>query len=186
MQFDFGESSPDCEKLNPQLFSIRWTGSVFAPETGEYEFVVRSEHGTQLWINDHARPLIDDPVRSKDDTESRATIFLLGGRFYPLKLDFVKIVGQEDDSKEEKARRPLGEGVDCAYVEAPAARREVIPGRNLSPNEVPETFVVATPFPADDRNVGYERGRSVSKDWDQPPRRPPSRSRATSTGTVRN
>ena len=44
---------------------------------------------------------------------------------------------------------------------------EVIPQRNLSPDESPETFVVATPFPPDDRSVGYERGTSVSKAWDQ-------------------
>ena len=28
-------------------------------------------------------------------------------------------------------------------------------------------FVPATPFPPDDRSVGYERGTSISKAWDQ-------------------
>jgi hypothetical protein len=167
VKFEFGESSPDPAKLSPYLFSIRWTGSVYAPETGEYEFVIRSEHGTQLWVNDRARPLIDALVRSKADTESRATIFLLGGRFYPLKLDFIKIVGQEDDSKEEIAKRPSVKASVALLWKPPQGALEVVPRRNLSPNEAPETFVAATPFPVDDRNVGSERGRSVSKDWDQ-------------------
>jgi hypothetical protein len=44
---------------------------------------------------------------------------------------------------------------------------EVIPARNLSPQENPELFVVLAPFPPDDRSVGYERGTSISKEWDQ-------------------
>ena len=53
-------------------------------------------------------------------------------------------------------------------MEAPAARTfEVIPRRNLSPSVVPEVFVLQTPFPPDDRSVGYERGTSISKAWDQ-------------------
>ncbi len=167
VRFDFGESSPDTEKLNAQLFSIRWTGSVFAPETGEYEFIIRSEHGTQLWINDPARPVIDAVIRSKDETESRATIYLLGGRFYRLKLEFTKIIGQEDDSKNEKAKRPSVKASIALLWKPPQRAEEVIPERNLAPGEVAETFVLATPFPADDSSVGYERGSSVSKDWDQ-------------------
>ena len=31
---------------------------------------------------------------------------------------------------------------------------------------MPETFVLSTPFPPDDRSAGYERGTSVSKAWD--------------------
>src|SRR5947209_6102792 len=34
VQFDFGTSSPDPEKLDVNQFSIRWAGSVLAPETG--------------------------------------------------------------------------------------------------------------------------------------------------------
>lgn len=44
---------------------------------------------------------------------------------------------------------------------------EVIPRRNLLPSSVPESFILKTPFPPDDRSVGYERGTSVSKAWDQ-------------------
>ena len=52
-------------------------------------------------------------------------------------------------------------------MEDSEASFEVVPRRNLSPISVPETFVLQTPFPPDDRSVGYERGTSVSKAWDQ-------------------
>ena len=33
------------------------------------------------------------------------------------------------------------------------------------PAAVPRTFAIETPFPADDRSIGYERGSSVSPEW---------------------
>jgi PA14 domain len=64
IQFDFGESSPDPAKIEPPEFAIRWHGSVLAPETGEYEFIVKTENGARLWVNDTARPLLDASCRS--------------------------------------------------------------------------------------------------------------------------
>ena len=43
----------------------------------------------------------------------------------------------------------------------------MIPARHLVPRSVPRTFVVTTPFPADDGSAGYPRGTSVSKAWDK-------------------
>ena len=44
--------APTPRSSTPHQFSIRWEGSVLAPETGEYEFVVRTEHAARLWVND--------------------------------------------------------------------------------------------------------------------------------------
>ncbi|MBI5775678.1 MAG: DUF1592 domain-containing protein, partial [Verrucomicrobia bacterium] len=49
----------------------------------------------------------------------------------------------------------------------PHGSQMVIPARNLSPERVAPTFVISTPFPADDSSVGYERGVLVSKAWDE-------------------
>ena len=38
VRFDFGADSPVPEKFEGHQFSIRWEGSVLAPETGDYEF----------------------------------------------------------------------------------------------------------------------------------------------------
>ncbi len=40
-----------------QDFRVDWRGSLLAPETGEYEFVVKTENATRLWVNDRVRTL---------------------------------------------------------------------------------------------------------------------------------
>src|SRR5437773_1271356 len=52
VNFDFGTESPVPGKTEDYEFSARWEGSVFAPETGDYDFIVRTEHAIRLWIND--------------------------------------------------------------------------------------------------------------------------------------
>jgi mono/diheme cytochrome c family protein len=136
-----------------QEFRVNWQGSVLAPETGEYEFVVRSENAVRLWVNDKDKPLIDVSVKSGSDTEYRETIYLLGGRVYPLRLELSK--GKEKASFVE------------LLWKVPRRSLAVIPQRSLSPADAPEVYVARTPFPPDDRSVGYERGTSISKAWDQ-------------------
>jgi hypothetical protein len=167
VRFDFGTAGPDPEKFDADQFSIRWDGSVLAPETGEYEFVVRTDHAARLWVNDTIRPLIDAWVKSGSDTEYRAAIVLLGGRAYPMRLEFSKAKQGVDDSKKGKPKPPPAKASIALEWKLPNRTAEVIPQRNLTPNQLPETFVVTTPFPPDDRSVGYERGTSVSKAWDQ-------------------
>ncbi|HUE74962.1 MAG TPA: DUF1592 domain-containing protein [Pirellulaceae bacterium] len=168
VSFDFGEVSPDPEKLDdPANFSIGWEGSILAPETGEYEFIVRTEHAARLWVNDQELPLIDAWVKSGSDTEHRGTIRLLAGRAYPLKLEFSKAKQGVNDSKKQKAPPPPVKASVALLWKPPHQAVEVIPARFLSPQENPELFVVQAPFPPDDRSVGYERGTSISKEWDQ-------------------
>jgi mono/diheme cytochrome c family protein len=166
IQFDFGEASPDFEKFEAHQFGIRWEGSVLAPETGQYEFIVRTEHAARLWINATDRPLIDAWVKAGEDTEHRAPIFLLGGRVYPLRLEFAKGKQGEVDGKKDETKPPAVKASIALEWKLPQRAAEVIPQRNLSPQQFPELFVAETPFPPDDRSVGYERGTSVSKAWD--------------------
>ncbi len=167
VRFDFGVSAPDPEKFEPREFSIRWQGSVLAPETGEYEFVVRTEHATRLWVNDPRRPLIDAWVKSGNETEYRGSIFLLGGRPYTLRLEFSKAKQGVDDSDKQKEKPPPVPASIALAWKPPGQVEEIIPARNLGPERSPETFVLRAPFPPDDRSVGYERGTSVSKAWDE-------------------
>jgi cytochrome c553 len=169
VRFDFGVSGPgpDPEAFEPSEFSIRWQGSVLAPESGDYEFIVRTEHAMRLWVNDPRRPLIDALVKSGNDNEHRASIRLLGGRVYPLRLEFFKAKQGVDDSKKRKTKPPPAKASIALEWKPPHRAAEVIPRHNLTPGRFPETFVVETPFPPDDRSTGYERGTSVSKAWDQ-------------------
>ena len=166
LRFDFGEEGPDASMFEPDQFSIRWEGSVRPPETGTYEFAVRTEHSTRLWVNDLEHPLVDAYVKSGDDVEHRGSIALLGGRTYGLRLEFSKAKQGVDDS-DKKKEKPKVKATVVLLWKPPGRVIEVVPARALSPEVVPEAFVLEANFPPDDRSVGYERGSSVSKAWDE-------------------
>jgi cytochrome c553 len=167
VRFDFGKDTPVPGKTEPHEFSIRWAGSVLAPETGDYEFVVRTDHAARLWVNDPDRPLIDAWVKSGNDTEFRGSLFLLAGRAYPLRLEFSKAKQGVDDSKKQKTKPPSPPAFVTLEWKPPHRAAEPIPPRHLSPASSAEVYAPATPFPPDDRSTGYERGTSVSRGWDQ-------------------
>ncbi|HYR59131.1 MAG TPA: DUF1592 domain-containing protein [Chthoniobacteraceae bacterium] len=152
--FNFGADSPQPDKLDPSEFSVRWEGSIIADETGTYEFIAKTENGVRLLVNDTKKALIDAWVTPGPNVrEEKKTVFLLGGRSYPLTLEFFKF-------KDKSASIHL-------QWKPPHGVVEDIPQDHFSPDRPRETFVVKTAFPADDRSVGYERGTGVSKEWDQ-------------------
>jgi hypothetical protein len=163
IQLDLGSSSPDAKKLTAPEFSVRWEGGVMAPDTGAYEFIVRTEHSARLWINDLQKPLIDASVKSGNDTEYRGEIFLLGGRSYPLRLEFFRrTLGVRKEDKGKKAPVKASIALEWRLPQRPA---QVVPRRHLTPRSLALVFVQPTPFPPDDRSAGYERGSAVSKAW---------------------
>jgi len=165
IDFQFGDKAPH-DELDPAEFSIRWEGSLIAPETADYEFVIRTEHAVRLWLNDNRTPLIDAWVKSGNDTEYRGTIRLLGGRAYPLKLEFTKGKQGVDDSNDPKKKPPVLPAMISLLWKLPHRPLEPVPQRALAPRMANELFVVTTAFPPDDRSMGYERGTSISKEWD--------------------
>jgi mono/diheme cytochrome c family protein len=166
VDFDWGTESPVPEKLEAKEFSVRWQGSILAPDTGDYEFIVRSEHAVRLWINDMQQPLIDGYVRATSDKEFRGTIRLLGGRAYPLKLEFSKANQGVNDSDKNKDK-PAVKAYISLHWKRPYHTPEVVPSRSLSTKRGREVFVLHAPFPPDDRSFGFERGTAISKAWDE-------------------
>lgn len=167
VSFDFGTESPVPEKTEAHEFSVRWNGSLLAPETGDYEFVVKTEHAARLWLNDMNRPFIDAWVKSGTDTEYKGTIFLVAGRVYPLRLEYTKAKQGVDDSKTNPMKPPPVKSSIALGWRIPHRSAEVVPARQLAPHPAPESFALATPFPPDDRSYGWERGTTVSREWDQ-------------------
>lgn len=152
--FHWGAESPNGEKLRADDFSTRWDGSIFAAETGMYEFVVKTENGVRLFVNNPREPLIDSWVTPGPNVrEEKKSIFLLGGRAYPISLEHMKF--NDKSASVELHWKP------------PHGRLELVPEEVLEPQSRAATMVVATTFPADDRSDGYERGTTISKEWDQ-------------------
>lgn len=165
VHFDFGAATPDFEKLKTPEISAAWQGSVIAIETGLYDFVVRTEHATRLWVNDIKKPLIDRAVKSGSDTDFQASIYLLGGRAYPLRLEFSRgNVGVRKDPKDKLAQAKTT--MTLAW-KPPRRSVDVIPPWNLMPTTVGTSFALSIALPPDDRSAGYERGTAVSKAWVQ-------------------
>ncbi|MCC9605207.1 DUF1592 domain-containing protein [Blastopirellula sp. JC733] len=152
---DEKKKESDEEKLAPaEQFSIRWQGSVLAEDTGEYEFILTTQNGARLWVNNDRKPLIDEWVASRGEPkEHKGTIRLLGGRPYRIKLEVYKF---KDDAASVKLE-----------WKPPRKARDFLTARNLSPEFAPELYISSAAFPADDSVSGYERGVSVSKAWDE-------------------
>ena len=167
IDFDFGEASPG-EGMPSDQFSIVWEGSFFAPDDGMYEFKVSTPNGVRLYVNADLKPgnynyrddssessgdpLIDAWVSSGGNLHvETGKVYLLGGRTYPLRLDYFKYKEKTGSVKLE--------------WKSPHGAWDVLCGDDVRPVVLPRVFVVGTPFPADDASLGYERGSSVSRQW---------------------
>lgn len=167
IDFDFGPNAPG-DGITPDQFSIGWVGSILPPATGWYDFRVSTPNGARLYINrsfwhgdgNHRddsggkvqQALIDAWVSSGPDLRHQeGRIFLLGGRAYPLRLDYFKFQEPRGMLRLEW-KPPLGEW-------------ELLGAPFLSPASATEVTVVDAAFPPDDASEGYERGTGVSRDW---------------------
>ena len=167
VRFDFGTNSPTPD-ITADQFSIAWSGSVLAPESGEYQFRVTTPNGARLYVN---TDLAAGDSNRRDDSDAKrevalidlwvssggverqgsGAVYLLGGRSYPLRLDYFKF-------KEKTAAVRL-------EWKPPHGPWTGIPSSVLSPDPSSAIPVIGTAFPADDSSLGYERGHSISKEW---------------------
>lgn len=165
VDFNFGEKTPD-PRVTTERFSVNWRGALLPEETGWYEFRLSTKNGARLFLNqerdpDKAKqqeqrgPIIDGWVVSGTDVrELKGRTFLIGGRAYPLYLEFHK--AKEKSASVKLEWRP------------PHGAWAVIPKEVLAPvNNAPLVCAVFAQFPADDGSQGFERGSSVSKEWDR-------------------
>ena len=140
---------------------------MLAPETGDVR-VRRPHRARRAAVGERQRKAAASTrwVKSGDDTEFRASIFLLAGRAYPIRLEFSKAKQGVDDTK-KNPNPPPTTGVDRAALEAAEPRGRGDPGAvPHARRRSPEVAVIETPFPPDDRSFGWERGTTVSKEWD--------------------
>ena len=162
LDFDSARSAAWRERVGvAKEFSVQWRGAIHADETGDYEFVVRTPNSVRVWINgdagNSADAVLDVNVSRPDMPDHRVTLRLLGGRSYPIAIDYWALPGKADAPPPALALR----------WKPPYGSERPIPTRNLSVANVRPTFIVATRFPADDSSQGFERGSALSKAWDE-------------------
>ncbi len=84
IDFDWGLAAP-LPEVPPDQFSVRWTGRLRAPETGEYELATVADDGVRLWLDGNL--LIDDWNQHAPEYHS-GRIALEAGKQYELKLEY--------------------------------------------------------------------------------------------------
>lgn len=86
--FNFGLDSPDPE-IEPENFSIRWTGYISPAITDSYTFMVYSDDGVRLRVNDQLIINRWGPV-SLDFTAANP-VYLEAGQYYPIELEYQQL-----------------------------------------------------------------------------------------------
>jgi hypothetical protein len=166
VDFQFGDQGPT-EAIDGEQFAIIWEGGFFLQETGEVQFRVTTENGARLYVNHDPggrrgklrddssaagqAALIDGWVSSGAMRTMEAKVRLLGGRYYPIRLEYFKYKEKSGSIRLE--------------WKPPHGVWELMDEGVLRTHRPPRTFVLDTVFPADDRSFGYARGSDLSYDW---------------------
>src|SRR5260221_1375911 len=113
--------------VNPDLFSVRWTGQVQPQYSENYTFYVLSDEGAKLWVN--GQLLIDKWV-IQPGVEWSGAISLQGGVRYDIQLDYFENIGNA--------------GVHLSWS-SPSQIKQIIPSTRLYPSAAPAPATVVSP-----------------------------------------
>ncbi len=84
VQFTFNSTNRP-SNVQAEQFSARWTGTITAPETGNYDFSVTVDDGCRLFIDNK---LVIDAWNEGSSRPVNGHIALVAGQKYPIKLEF--------------------------------------------------------------------------------------------------
>jgi autotransporter-associated beta strand protein len=89
VDFDWTGTIPE-PGISSERFSVRWTGVLRAPTTGEYTLQTVSDDGVRLWLDDQL--CIDNWTDHASTTDS-VTLQLTADRLYRIRMDYYQGVG---------------------------------------------------------------------------------------------
>ena len=90
VNFDWGTGSPD-PALGADTFSVRWSGLVLVPETGNYTFSTLNSDGLRLYLNGVL--VIDDYVDQATHWTDGVSLSLTAGQLVDLQLEYYENTG---------------------------------------------------------------------------------------------
>lgn len=124
VDFNWVFASPD-PTINSDNFSIRWTGQLIAPTTGNYLLVTQSDDGVRLWLG--SQLLIDNLTPHPLSEDRSAAVSLTGGQSYNLRLEYFELTANA--------------AIRLMWVRPGQTAPEIIPSANLAtpvnPNPAP-------------------------------------------------
>lgn len=115
INFDWGFGAPH-RQLDSDNFSVRWTGWIQPQYSEPYTFVLTSDDGVQLWINDER--IIADWQAHETETNQQ-TVQLEANRLYEIRLEYFEGTGNAE--------------IQLMWL-SPSQPLEVIPSLYLYPN----------------------------------------------------
>ena len=86
--FRWDMEAPGVGGLGEDFWRVRWTGEVEAVFSEEYTFMLNSNDGGRVWVNDQ---LVIDNWVLQSETEVRGTIELEAGKRYPIQVDYFEV-----------------------------------------------------------------------------------------------
>ena len=129
VDFNWGGNSPG-SPVNPDNFSVKWTGQVKAPTTGTYTFTVTADDGVRLFLGGET---LVDAWRDQGPTAYSRTATLTAGTLYNIELHFYE----------------RGSGAECRlHWTPPGQPDQKIPDIQLYPSEGQEQVAAPVFNPA--------------------------------------
>ncbi len=116
-------------------YSVRWTGYIKPPYTGEYKFYVNRDNGVRLWINNE---LVIDKWNEQYNVIDTGKIILVGNKKYDIKVEFYNNTGN---------------GIISLWWTSILVEKSVVPQSCLYPAAKPPEQTV---LPGDGNGLSYE------------------------------
>lgn len=88
IHFNWDRRSPG-PGLSPSYYSIRWTGKLLAPTTGEYQFFAKVNDGIRVWVGGK---LVLDSWQLNAYKHYNGRIVLSAGQYYELRVDYFNAI----------------------------------------------------------------------------------------------
>ncbi len=85
IDFDWRIGTAPVKDMNPNLYSIRWTGRLQAPASGTYTFSAKVDDGIRLWIGNVK---ILDAWGMHDSEDFSGKVILEAGKKYDIKIEY--------------------------------------------------------------------------------------------------
>ena len=85
VNFDWASNAP-VSGVTADNFSVRWTGQVQAPLSGNYTFSTTADDGVRLWVN--GQLMIDNWIDQSATTKTSAAVPLVAGTKYDIKMEY--------------------------------------------------------------------------------------------------
>lgn len=84
IRFDWSARDP-APGIPYSYYSIRWTGKLLAPATGQYRFYAKVDDGIRIWVGNQK---VMDSWQLNDSQNYTGSIVLEAGRYYDLRVDY--------------------------------------------------------------------------------------------------